>query len=163
MSETQPEKTINLDEQRRLIDFVQKVGNIAEHSEEWELKHAANRLLHELEIRNYICENCVKERGFALISECGWYKGECDFCGNESTPITRLANFKAQKTEQSKYLVWSPTGTTLPKKIHNNHESALQECRRMAPLFPKQKFYPCRIEEGFGADVKLFKTEFKGE
>ena len=39
------------------------------------------------------------------------------------------------------WIVWSPTGSTPPKRRHNTHDEAMRVCKEMAESHPGQTFY----------------------
>lgn len=59
----------------------------------------------------------------------------------------------ARKEPCNCFLVWSPDGTTEPKRVHETHKAALHEAYRLAGLFPGREFFvmmqasrPCVVQ-----------------
>lgn len=48
---------------------------------------------------------------------------------------------KPHKEKCKCFLVWSPDGTTEPKRVHDTHKSALREAYRLSGIFPGREFY----------------------
>lgn len=50
-------------------------------------------------------------------------------------------NASLQKIEDTFFIVWSPQGTTPPRKTHKDYQEALKVAENMAIKYPNKTFY----------------------